>query len=200
MGEQAKRLMLKLGETSYANYQRNSNADPGTLAQSALGDIRGSNVFEYYGGNMAWDNKSGTKKAHQIVGVPELKFGDLVHAAIDERMRGISGGKLNGDSEYEMDRVPVDGGGFVLLVHPLDEAHRGIPILISSNELKERANEDARGELKGNQPKVRKYNGVNAFRRVKGESFWDRQKRINREVAAGADPVMHGIQQPTTDK
>ncbi len=74
-------------------------------------------------------------------------------------------------------------------------------ITVSWAELRQAAQQRVSGEVRGNQPgnPVRdringsgtRYNGVNIFRRIPGETSTQRFARRQREVAAGADPVNH---------
>lgn len=128
-----------------AGLQANSDLPPEALVKQATQAAIASGAVEVYGGNMAWRGDSRSKKASQVVGVTDREFGDLLYGEIDDKFKA-TGRKDGAELEYEIHRTPIQGGGFVLSIHPTDPDN-GIPIIITSNELKTRATKAARGEL-----------------------------------------------------
>lgn len=164
---------------------------PGNVIQGQVLEhaIRSGRLERY--GAFAWRNETGTVPMGQLLGLQQDESDKVVTEAIDKGLKasGFSSGASG--NNYEVQRIKDEHGNPALYVLAYD-GHEAdpIPTLISFKELKTAAT-----ALK--QPKAApaavthpsKYNNVDPYRYVKGESVVARLLRINREVDAGADPV-----------
>lgn len=148
MGEQAQNVLTNVITETAAIYQRSGELGPNEVAEQAARVAKANNSFEYYGGNLAWRNRPGTKTIGQYIGTREKDTGEILHGEIDDRLKQVDY-PAGADGRYEIIRTPTPGG-FVLTVAATDEL--GKVIIITSQELKARADKRARGELQDNQP------------------------------------------------
>lgn len=152
-----------------------------------------SGAFEDYG-KVGWANKPGTTPLGQMMGLQQDEADEVVQNVIDKRLK--ASGFSDGVSTDNMHiyRIRGEDGKPALTVQPETEDGPGPLVVIPFDALKSEADTMRAGRVPAAQQRRNKagqYNNVDPYRRVKGETGAQRIARINREVAAGADPVKH---------
>lgn len=157
MGPRAEEVIAGASAGQAAILQRTPGLNPEEVAEQAVANAKANGTFEYFGGNMAWPNRSGTKPIADIIGTgSDNDTGAVLEFAIDEQLKA-AGVQEGAKANYLITRTPTTGNGFVLTVS-LDD-HRAINI--TSQELRGYADKAARGEIqtntdRANRPKVGK--------------------------------------------
>jgi hypothetical protein len=165
-----------------------SSLPTAVLAQQAVQVATNDGLVERYG-QFAWRNKGKTTPLRTLLGVQEDEADKLVTTAIDNRLKaaGFAGG-ANGNN-YDIQRLNGPDGQPALFVSALDnDAGHAVMVTIKMADLKTAATQRVSASVAQGVPSAK---GADPYRRIKGESGMDRLARINREVAAGADPVNH---------
>jgi hypothetical protein len=174
---------------------KNTDQPTAQLVQSAIEQAQANGSLEQ-AGQFAWTNRPGTRPLHTLLGVQKPEADKAFMEVLDTqlRARGFSDGAY-GDS-YNVVRIKGPDGQAAIHVSAMGadpSEHR--EVLITLADLKAQVTGGIATQVRGNQPAPdephRHKPHVNAHRRVPGETGLQRTLRINREVAAGADPVNH---------
>jgi len=167
---------------------QNSSEPMGVLVQRATAVAQANGSLERYGA-LAWRNKPGTSPLGQMLGLQEDEADKVVTAVIGNRMTkaGFAAG-AKGDS-YTVQRLRDEKNQPVLYVSAWDEGKaREVAVTIPFTEFQQAATDHVSGKVSA--PTAgRIYSGIDPYRRIAGETGAQRLARINREVAAGADPA-----------
>jgi len=175
---------------------KNTDMPVEALIPNLYQDLIRSGAYEDYG-RLGWSNKPGTPNLGKQLGLMQDEADEVVQGVIDRQLKatGFKDG-VSGDN-FDIRRIKDQRGQTVIAVTPYDdEDGAGATALIPFSMLKAEADSLRDGRVARGQRSYRgqgaaKYNGPDPYRRVAGESGWERLKRINREVAAGADPANH---------
>jgi len=169
---------------------KNSDLPIDALVPNLYTDLVRSGAYEDYG-KLGWTNKVGTTNLGKMLNLQQDEADEVVTAVVDRELRrtGFADG-ADGDN-YDVRRIRDSKGNVVLAVTPYDEdTGAATTALIPFSMFKQQADTLRAGRVATVKP-GRAYSGVNPYRRVPGETGAQRVARINREVAAGADPVKH---------
>lgn len=124
-----------------------------------------------------------------------------MQSVIDQRLKatGFKDG-IDGDN-FDVTRIKGPNGEQMLSVIPYDdETGAGKMVLIPMETFKDAARNTTSGRVAQGQPPRKPYTGPDPYRRIKGETGYQRFKRINIEVKAGGDAVKHGTPSTSTPK
>lgn len=170
-------------------YLKNTDMPAEALVPNLYQDLKTSGAYEDYG-RLGWSNKPGTKPLSVLLGVQQDEADTIVESVIDRRLKASGFADGVGGDNYDIRRIRGQDGKPMLSVIPYDEDEgAGTMVVIPLSEFQAEKDRLISGKVRAAQPKT--YNGVNPYRRIKGETGAQRISRINREVAAGADPVNH---------
>lgn len=169
---------------------KNTDMPAEALIPNLYQDLIRSGAYEDYG-RLGWSNKPGTPNLGKQLGLLQDEADEVVQTVIDRQLKatGFRDG-VKGDN-FDIRRIKDQSGQTLIAVTPYDdEDGAGTTALIPFSMLKSEADTLRSGRVaRGQAP--RRYTGPDPHRRIPGESGWERIKRINREVAAGGDPVNH---------
>lgn len=175
---------------------KNTDMPAEALVPNLYQDLIRSGAYEDYG-RLGWSNKPGTPNLGRQLGLLQDEADEVVQNVIDRQLKatGFKDG-VRGDN-FDIRRIKDQQGRPLLAVTPYDdEDGAGTTALIPFSMFKTEADTLRGGRVARGQRSYRgqgtaKYNGPDPYRRIPGEKGWERVARINREVAAGADPVNH---------
>jgi hypothetical protein len=175
---------------------KNTDMPAEALVPNLYQDLVRSGAYEDYG-RLGWSNKPGTPNLGKSLGLQQDEADEVVQSVIDRQLKatGFSDG-IKGDN-FDIRRIKDQAGHPMLAVTPYDDDNgAGTAALIPFAMFKDQADSTRAGRVARGQRSYRgsgtaKYNGPDPYRRIPGETGWQRIKRINNEVAAGADPVQH---------
>jgi hypothetical protein len=169
----------------------NSDVPPEDLIPQLEGAAIANGTFERYG-QLAWTNAQGSDNLGQRLHLMQDEADEIIPAVIDLWLKK-SGNKAGaGGNSYDIRRFKDARGNMVLAVRPEDDDADGYqsPVLIPFSAFKDAANGVRASRVaKAKPPEPSRYNKVDAYRRIPGETGAQRLSRINREVAAGANPA-----------
>jgi hypothetical protein len=169
---------------------KNTDMPVEALIPNLYQDLIRSGAFEDYG-RLGWSNKPGTPNLGRQLNLQQDEADEVVQAVVDKKLKatGFSDG-VKGDN-FDIRRIRDQRGNMMLAVTPYDdEDGAGTTAVIPFSDFKAEADRIRSGRVARGQSRT-SARGINAYRRIPGESTAARLARINREVAQGADPVYH---------
>lgn len=159
-------------------------------AQQALEMAMNDGSFERYG-QLGWSNDPGTPNLGKSLGLQQDEADTVVTGLVDVMLKrsGFQQG-ASGD-QYNIRWYRNADGQRTLFVQAYDdEGVESRSTMIPESAFKVYADELRAGKVRKPVDRT-SARGLDPYRRIKGETGAQRIARINREVAAGADPVNH---------
>lgn len=192
--DQAIAVMQGVTRERVAMGMQNSDAPAQHLAKEQLNAAMADGSIQVAAGE-AWRGVPGSKQFRALLGLQQDEADKVFASVVDSRLKaaGFASGM---DAKLEINYVDTPKGDKALHVvaHGEDGETRGV--IIGIPDFKAAARKRISGEVTNTQPtpaqtqaRTAASQGLSPYRRIKGETGWQRVIRINREVAAGGNPT-----------
>ncbi|MCE7796549.1 lytic transglycosylase domain-containing protein [Sphingobium sufflavum] len=189
MNESAQKVVYNAIWRRAAIIARTSPMPMADIVKHVSTTVFASGEVEQYG-PVAWENRPNTVPIGRLLGLQPDEADKIVAGAIDSHLKAAGYAKGAFGKSYDIRRLQDPRTNSpAISVFTVNSDRAGVTqVIIPMSELKAAAAANVSARVARG---VASAKGVDPYRRIKGESGIDRLSRINREVAAGADPVNH---------
>jgi hypothetical protein len=187
----SKRLMKEVMLDQFALTAQNTSLSPEIIAAQLNEQLGRNGRVERYG-SLVIKNPVNTRPLSDLLHLKTIDADSVVMGLIDRKLKATGAASGAYGNEVVVKRILDPSDKPMLWVESFsdDPAHPSHAI-VSWQELWDATQKHVAGKVaKAKPPTGRRYNGVDPYRRIPGESAAARVVRMNREVNAGADPTL----------